>query len=257
MGAIEKQVAITLASVLLMAVLGVGYVLIEPYWRAQRAHEMQKHSASLGQALFESQGCVTCHLANGYGTLQGGAGWPLNTTQNQQGSDPEMLARHDLLTRTIDRGRGPVMAPYGRDNGGPLNSEQIQNIIDYIQHGTWPVAPVQGAAATLVQGGATAPAGGGTPSAGGGQGAQLFAANGCAGCHQVGGQGGTIGPNLSNIGTTAATRVPGKSAEEYIRESITSPNAHVVQGYTAGLMPVMPLQPADLDALVKYLAEQK
>jgi mono/diheme cytochrome c family protein len=255
-GAIEKQVAITLASILLMAVLTVGYVLIEPYWRAQRAHEMLEHSAKQGQALFESQGCVTCHLQNGYGTLQGGAGWPLNTTQNQQGTDPEMAARHHTLYQTIDRGRGAVMAPYGRENGGPLNMEQIQNIVDYIQHGEWPAAPVQGAAAQLVASGAGAPPAGG--AAGGGRGAQLFAQSGCAGCHQVGGQGGTIGPSLNAIGADAANRVPGKSAEDYIRESITNPGAHVVQGYQAGLMPSFGSLPqADIDALVQFLAEQK
>ena len=49
--------------------------------------------------------------------------------------------------------------------------------------------------------------------------------------------GGAVGPNQSNIGTQAATRKPGLSAEEYIRESIVNPNALVVQGYQAGVMP--------------------
>jgi mono/diheme cytochrome c family protein len=248
-GTIEKQVAITLVSILVMGAIGVGYILIEPYWREVRAAQMREHSAELGKELFEGQGCVQCHLVNGYGMLQGGAGWPLNTTQNQQGSGPEMEQRHQLLTRTIDRGRGPVMAPYGRENGGPLNSEQIQNIVDYIQYGHWPTAPVQGEAAVLVQGGGAA--------AGGSPGAQLFAAKGCAACHQIGGQGGTIGPNLTNIGTQAATRKPGTSAEDYIRESIQNPGAFTVPGYQAGLMPTIPLTPDELNALVQYLMEQK
>jgi mono/diheme cytochrome c family protein len=248
-GTIEKQVAITLGSILLLGALGVFYVLIEPYWREVRGIQMREHSAKLGKELFTSQGCITCHLENGYGSLQGGAGWPLNTTQNQQGSPAEMEQRRQLLLRTIDRGRGPVMAPYGRDNGGPLNAEQIENLVDYIQYGPWPAAPVQGEAAVLVQGG-----GGGT---GGSPGAQLFAAKGCAACHQIGGQGGTIGPNLTNIGTQAATRKPGMSAEDYIRESITNPNAFVVQGFQAGVMPQIPLTPEELNTLVQYLMEQK
>lgn len=253
MGAIEKQVAITLGSIILLAVLGIGYVLIEPIWREQRQEQMTEHSAKLGKELYEAQGCVTCHLANGYGTLQGGAGWPLNTTQNEQGTAVELAARHEVLYRTIDRGRGPVMAAYGRENGGPLNSEQITNIVDYIQHGPWPSAPVAGSAADLVMaGGATA---GGT---GGSRGAQLFTANGCGACHMVGGQGGNIGPSLNTIGTVAATRVPGKSAEEYIAESIVNPNAFLVPGYQAGLMPSFAQLPqADIDELVKYLMEQK
>jgi mono/diheme cytochrome c family protein len=252
---IEKQVAITLSSIILLAVLGVGYVLIEPHWREERGRQMTEHSAALGKELFASQGCVQCHLENGYGTLQGGVGWPLNTTQNQRGTATELENRRQLLTRTIDRGRGAVMAAYGRDNGGPLNAEQIANLVDYIQHGHWPVPPVEGEAAVLVQQGATA---GGAGAAGGSRGAQLFTANGCSGCHQIKGQGGTIGPNLSTIGTTAAERKPGMSAEEYLRESITNPSAFVVQGYQAGVMPAFAqLSADDLKALVDYLLEQK
>ena len=88
---------------------------------------------------------------NGYGSLQGGVGWPLNTTENQRGTATELENRRQLLSRTLERGRGPIMAPYHRDNGGPLNTEQINNIIAYIQYGPWPVAPVEGEAAKLVR----------------------------------------------------------------------------------------------------------
>jgi mono/diheme cytochrome c family protein len=247
-GTIEKQVAITLVSILVMGAIGVAYILIEPYWREVRGAQMREHSAELGKALYGTSGCVTCHLENGYGTLQGGVGWPLNTTQNQRGTATEMENRRQLLYRTIDRGRGAVMPAHGRENGGPLNAEQMENLVDYIQYGHWPVPPVQGEAATLVQGGA---APGGSP------GAQLFAAKGCAACHQIGGQGGTIGPNLTNIGTQAATRKPGMSAEDYIRESITNPGAFTVEGFQPGLMPTIPLTPDELNTLVQYLMEQK
>ena len=78
MGTIEKQVAITLVSILVMGAIGVGYILIEPQWREARGAQMREHSAELGKELFHTQGCVTCHLETGYGMLQGGAGWPLN-----------------------------------------------------------------------------------------------------------------------------------------------------------------------------------
>ncbi|MCB0005563.1 MAG: c-type cytochrome [Anaerolineales bacterium] len=53
---------------------------------------------------------------------------------------------------------------------------------------------------------------------------------GCGACHEIGplGESGKVGPNLSNIGNTAADRVPGMSAEDYLRQSILEPNAHVV-----------------------------
>jgi mono/diheme cytochrome c family protein len=251
-GTIEKQVAVTLVSLIFLAIFGVGYVLIEPTWREERARGMTEHSAKMGAELFQTAECFKCHGQNGYGLLDGsGPGWPLNTTQNQRGTATERESRRQLLYRTIDRGRGAVMVANGRENGGPLNPEQINTLVDYIQHGHWPVAPVDGEAAVLVQGGGAA--------ADGSRGAQLFSANGCVGCHQVKGQGGTIGPSLNTIGTQAATRKPGVSAEEYIRESIVNPAAFVGSGFQTGVMPTTfsQLSQDDLKALVDYLLEQK
>jgi mono/diheme cytochrome c family protein len=245
-GTIEKQVAITLASILLMGALGVVYTLVEPDLRTVRGHQMTEISSHRGAELFQSQGCVTCHLENGYGTLQGGAGWPLNTTQNQRGNSTELEERRQLLTKTIQRGRGPVMAPYLREEGGPLNEEQINELVAYIQYGQWPAAPVQGAAAELVQSG-------GAAAGGGSLGAQLFTANGCTACHVFKGQGGAVGPSLDNLAADAAKYKPGADPKEYVRESITTPNAVVVEGFQPGLMPTVPLQPDQVDALVEYL----
>ena len=61
---------------------------------------------------------------------------------------------------------------------------------------------------------------------------------GCIGCHtmeDLPGAVGVLGPNLSQIGTVASTR-GSMSAEAYLRESIESPTAYVVEGYA----PVMP-----------------
>ena len=107
---------------------------------------------------------------------------------------------------------------------------------------------------------ATAKAGG-QAAAGGSEGAQLFASQGCVGCHKVKDQGGgAVGPDLSNIGSTAATRKPGTDAQAYLRESIVDPNAFVVQGFQPNVMPGtyrQTLTPEQLDALVNYLLDQK
>ena len=45
--------------------------------------------------------------------------------------------------------------------------------------------------------------------------------------------------------------------EAFIRESIVDPNAEVAGGFTAGIMPLdyeQTLEPAEIDALVEYLA---
>ncbi len=87
----------------------------------------------------------------------------------------------------------------------------------------------------------------------------------CATCHTIPGlpdAKGQVGPDLSGIGVSAATRLSGYSATEYIRESILEPNAFIVPECPLGDCPagVMPqsfagsLSEADLDAIVSYLS---
>ncbi len=44
----------------------------------------------------------------------------------------------------------------------------------------------------------------------------------------------------------------GLSAEEYVRQSVLDPQAYIVDGY-GGQMPVLPVNTAELDALVEFL----
>jgi hypothetical protein len=87
------------------------------------------------------------------------------------------------------------------------------------------------------------------------RGRQVYRALDCGRCHQIVGEGARSAPELTHIGTVAATRVPGVAAEAYIRESIVSPSSYIVPGYP-DVMPhglQLTLSPADLDALVIYL----
>ena len=69
------------------------------------------------------------------------------------------------------------------------------------------------------------------PKVPGGPGAQVFANNGCGGCHTLAAakSGGVTGPNLDEV-------LPGQSAA-MIKESIVDPNAHIAKGYPANVMP--------------------
>lgn len=71
---------------------------------------------------------------------------------------------------------------------------------------------------------------------------------GCVTCHSFEPGVKIVGPSLAGIAATAATREAGKSAEEYLTESITQPDVYTVEGFDVGTMPV---------ALAKELSEQQ
>ena len=59
---------------------------------------------------------------------------------------------------------------------------------------------------------------------------------GCRVCHSLDPGVVIIGPSFDGVATGAVTRVPGLTAEEYLRESIVDPDAYVVDGFDAGVM---------------------
>lgn len=117
--------------------------------------------------------------------------------------------------------------------------------------------------------GAVASAGGASPAAAGSHpGQALFVgAGGCSACHTIDGVAqGILGPPLNGIGSAAANRIAGYSAEDYIRESILEPDVYAAgtadglsQDYDGNLMlstmaGILPaLSDEDIDNLVDYL----
>ena len=69
-----------------------------------------------------------------------------------------------------------------------------------------------------------------------------------------------VGPSLAGAAGRAGTRVSGKSAEEYLRESVLNPDAYTVDGFGAGVMPgalADEFSDQQLDDLVAYLLTLK
>jgi cytochrome c oxidase subunit 2 len=90
-------------------------------------------------------------------------------------------------------------------------------------------------------------------------GKQVFASKPCVSCHTlaaVPGATGKVGPDLDGVGTRAATRKSGMTAEAYIRESIQKPDAFIVPGFS-NVMPPVPLTDDELASLVALLLAQK
>jgi mono/diheme cytochrome c family protein len=128
------------------------------------------------------------------------------------------------------------------DNGDPsismpadvVEGQELEDVAAYV--GKW--AGVPGAA---------------PPKVPGGPGAQVFANNGCGGCHTLAAakSGGQVGPDLDEV-------LSGKSAA-MVEEDIVDPNKVVAPGYPANVMPSNfeeTLTPTELEDLVQYLVEE-
>lgn len=97
------------------------------------------------------------------------------------------------------------------------------------------------------------------------QGQALFTGKGaCLACHAIEGiAAGLVGPDLSRIGSDAATRNTPQTAREYIAQSIRQPETFVATGVERAIPGLMTsaitasLSDAEVDALVEFLLAQK
>jgi mono/diheme cytochrome c family protein len=112
-------------------------------WRDRVAEEHQLEAlVTRGRNLYANL-CFDCHGKEGKGDV--GVGLPLNKPDFRYDNikaDPAKLAAVDsLLDLTIHRGRpkpppGISMPAWGNADGGPLNDEQIRQLIAFIEHGS-------------------------------------------------------------------------------------------------------------------------
>jgi len=80
----------------------------------------------------------------------------------------------------------------------------------------------------------------------------------CSNCHTLDGSY-RVGPSLEGIASSAESRVEGMSAQQYLRESITNPSAHIADGYTDTMYKDYgkELEAQDINNLIAFLLEQK
>jgi mono/diheme cytochrome c family protein len=101
--------------------------------------------------------------------------------------------------------------------------------------------------------------GGATSAASVPDGSQLFRVKGCIACHDGpdGSASVPVGPPLTGLRARLEARSPADDAEDYVRRSVRDPQAFVVPGFEGEFtrMPVLPVDDAELDALVAYLLE--
>ena len=87
----------------------------------------------------------------------------------------------------------------------------------------------------------------------------LFSSKGCATCHAGPDEDRSYGvaPSLRDLAEVAGSQVAGKSAADYVRQSITDPAAVIAPGWQpqgpVSVMPRLAVSPAEVEAIVSYL----
>jgi mono/diheme cytochrome c family protein len=249
----ERKVVATLAMLILSGLLLTGYGYYEPYRQVAALERQERIAMERGAETFSSL-CLTCHGIDGQGAQvpppNDSVTAPALNRADMRPKDPEAYKeRYEYVMRTIHRGKGLIMPAWGKTDGGQLLDEQIHELAllitkgDTVIHGNqtaWDVAREK--SREKIAHGAPEPV---VPklddsglSAEEKAGQALFTGKaGCIGCHQIGAQGGVTGPPLTHIATVGETRKPGMDADAYITESIHTPNAFIVPGFPAGIMP--------------------
>jgi mono/diheme cytochrome c family protein len=188
-----------------------------------------------GKALF-TQKCGSCHALARAGT------------QGQTGPNLDAAFRAALdkgLSRETVEGvvHRQILHPR-RGNVMPadlVTGQEAKDVAAYVSFAAHRTGQDSGALAQAGLAGATS-------------GEQIFTAAGCAGCHTFSKAGatGTIGPSLNDLANSGDIK---GSPEDYVRQSILDPDAVVVSGFQAGVMPAFEgkLTDKQVQALVQYL----
>lgn len=88
---------------------------------------------------------------------------------------------------------------------------------------------------------------------------QLWVNKGCKGCHTLDGSP-LVGPTWKGLFGSKREFVDGTTGtadENYIRESILNPNAHIVKGFQPGLMPALPATDDEINTFIAFMKTLK
>jgi mono/diheme cytochrome c family protein len=236
-----------------------------------------------GAAIFANN-CSNCHGADGKGLP--GVAPSLHSRYFFEGRLADLQfagSLHDYIKLTVAAGRpnnktsqwAQLMPTWSSRYGGPLRDDQVEDVTKFVLNWeedaklqtaeTDPWQPFQNAPMTDIYTGqaveaaapAAAPSGEPRPPQ------ELFVTMACVGCHkldqpQTATNLGQPGPNLGNLYELAGSIVPGEDATTYVHTSIVEPNAHVLAGYTAGIMPQdfsTKMSEEEINSLVQWILD--
>jgi mono/diheme cytochrome c family protein len=213
---------------------------------------------TIGEGLYNGAGgCTACHglgerapnlLTDEKGTGQIGA----RCATRQPGRDCKTYIHEALVEpgEFVVPGYQPIMPDMRRT----LSTQQIWALVAFLQAQGGEVTvtaadlPAEGHGPETEEGAGGGFAGGSTDPT------TMLRDGGCFGCHQLGEEGATLGPNFDHVG--------GRSSAASIRQSILDPDATVAAGYEdfKGMMPKGlgdQMTATQLEALVQFLASRK
>jgi nitric oxide reductase subunit C len=184
-----------------------------------------------GSTVWRNNGCEGCHTLYG----QGGAFGPdLTHIYSQRG---EAYLRQFLVNPEAFHPNQRVMPRFGLTIS---ETDQLMAFLQSVDQSQTECPPrairVSGAeivAETQSQGRQSAAAADSVPNDPVENGRYWFSrppAN-CATCHSLEPEVVVVGPSLAGVATRAQTRVPGQSAEAYLRTSLLDPGEYVVEGF--------------------------
>ena len=185
-----------------------------------------------GRTLF-IQKCGTCHaLAQAGTTAQTGPNLDhAFAAAREEGNDSDTI--EGVVKAQVEYPRPSNNNPAVSMPAEIVTGQDLDDVAAYV--GEW--AGVPGAA---------------PPKVAGGPGAQVFANNGCGGCHTFAAaeSGGVTGPNLDEV-------LQGDT-QTHVEEMVKDPNTEIARGYPPNVMPQnyeQILSSKEIEDLVKYLLE--
>lgn len=214
-------------------------LIIESKGLQSRADKWEGEKIEIGAALYGLH-CKSCHGMRGEGVGQ--LGPSLSDKQffeNRLGEVGYQSTLRNYILATTEQGRmmgtrpyyagngsSMVMPPWHQKFGGPLRSDELESIATYILN--W-----EATARGLVELAELE-----LPKISSGdprtieRGQKVFMAH-CNRCHGMTqtGDSQTLGPDLSDISSTAGSRREGLDGEGYIRESVLVPAKLIVEGF--------------------------
>jgi cytochrome c oxidase subunit 2 len=236
-------------------------------WLNDNSETTKVSLAEIGESVYNQQGCMACHSVDGSKrvgpSFQNIYNREATYDQGKAYKADEEYIRESILNpnkHIVDGYPANQMPAYE----GLISDDQIKALIAWFKtldgksSAATSSAPKAEFKFAKMYGKDTGPSL--SPEAE--RGKALYAGKACIGCHSLDGSK-VVGPTWKNLYAAKAHKMADGSAvdvnDSYIKESILNPNAKIVEGYQAGLMPSYQgqLSDAEISDIIEFMKTVK